>query len=130
MTDRRRALGTLGEEIAAAHYRRLGFATVARNVRSRHGEIDLIAFDGGTLAFVEVKTRRVRSRCGAGTGGQQPLAWLSPRQRIRLRGLARAWLHEQREERPHARDLRFDAVGVLVDESGRLLRLDQVENAW
>ncbi len=54
-------LGRLGEELAAAHLRRLGFATLARNVRTRHGEIDLIVFDGRTLAFVEVKTRLARS---------------------------------------------------------------------
>ena len=62
--DPRRALGRLGERLAAAHLQRLGFAILARNVRTRHGEIDLIAFDGEALVFVEVKTRR---SAGAGS---------------------------------------------------------------
>jgi Uncharacterised protein family UPF0102 len=49
--DTRRALGQLGERLAAEHLERLGFAIVARNARTRHGEIDLVAFDGHTLCF-------------------------------------------------------------------------------
>jgi putative endonuclease len=129
-TDARRVVGRLGEDLAAEHLTRLGFTTLARNVRTRFGEIDLIVFDGRVLAFVEVKTRR------AGFGGQpirpeqEPLPWLRPRQRARLRRLARAWLSDERHERPRARTIRFDAVGVIVDERGRLLRLDHVEAAW
>jgi putative endonuclease len=128
--DARRTVGRLGEDLAAEHLIRLGFTTLARNVRTRFGEIDLIVFDGRVLAFVEVKTRR------AGFGGeairpeQEPLPWLRPRQRARLRRLARAWLGDERHERPRARTIRFDAVGVIVDERGRLLRLDHVEAAW
>lgn len=129
-SDARRTVGRLGEDLAAQHLNRLGFSTLARNVRTRHGEIDLIVFDGRVLAFVEVKTRR------AGFGGrpirrdQEPLPWLRPRQRARLRRLARAWLADERHSRPTARTIRFDAVGVIVDERGRLLRLDHVESAW
>ncbi len=128
--DARRTIGRLGEDLAAQHLTRLGFSTLARNVRTRHGEIDLIVFDGKVLAFVEVKTR------AAGFGGrpirpdQEPLPWLRPRQRARLRRLARAWLSDERHERPSARTIRFDAVGVIVDERGRLLRQDHVEAAW
>ena len=128
--DARRTIGRLGEDLAAQHLTRLGFSTLARNVRTRHGEIDLIVFDGKTLVFVEVKTRT------AGFGGrairpdQEPLPWLRPRQRARLRRLARAWLSDERHERPRARTIRFDAVGVILDERGRLLRLDHVEAAW
>jgi hypothetical protein len=52
--DSRRALGRLGEDVADGHFRRLGFAILGRNVRTRAGEIDLIAFDGRTLVFAEV----------------------------------------------------------------------------
>ena len=45
-------MGRLGEELAAAHLSRLGFSELERNARTRHGEIDLIAFDGRTLVFV------------------------------------------------------------------------------
>jgi putative endonuclease len=60
--DPRRALGRLGEQLAAAHLERLGFAILERNARTRYGEIDLIAFDGHTLVFAEVKTLRARRR--------------------------------------------------------------------
>jgi putative endonuclease len=54
MGDPRRTLGAAGERLALAHMERLGFALVARNHRTRWGEIDLIVFDGRTLVFVEV----------------------------------------------------------------------------
>ena len=57
--DPRRALGRLGEDLAVAHLRRLGFTLLERNARTRYGEIDAIAFEGRTLIFVEVKTRRL-----------------------------------------------------------------------
>jgi len=129
-TDRRRELGRLGEQLAATHLERLGFRCVERNARTRHGEIDLIVFDGCTIAFVEVKTRRVGSREQSIAPEQQPLAWLRVRQRARVRRLAAGWLSDHRRDRPSARTIRFDAVGVIVDGRGRLLCLDHVEAAW
>jgi putative endonuclease len=128
--DRRRALGRLGEQMAAAHLIRLGFSVLARNARTRHGEIDLIVFDGHTIVFAEVKTRRGSARRPHVPPDQEPLAWLRPRQRARLRRLAVAWLSEDTPNRPTARAIRFDAVGVILDERDRLLRLDHVEAAW
>ncbi len=127
--DPRRALGRLGERLAAAHLQRLGFAIVARNVRTRHGEIDLIAFNGEVLVFIEVKTRRSRRHWQL-TPDEQPLAWLRTRQRARVRRLASAWLHAESRNRPAAHTIRFDAVGVIVDEADRLLSLDHIESAW
>jgi putative endonuclease len=128
-SDPRGALGRLGERLAAAHLERLGFAIVERNSRTRHGEIDLIAFDGSVLVFVEVKTRRSRRRWQL-TPDEQPLAWLRTRQCVRLRRLASAWLHGRRHERPRAHTIRFDAIGVIVDDADRLVSLDHVEGAW
>jgi putative endonuclease len=128
--DRRRALGRLGEQIAAHYLEGLRFSVLARNVRTRRGEIDLIAFDGATLVFAEVKTRRVGALLPSHGPGQDPLAGLRARQRSRLRGLAAAWLREQRGGRPHARTIRFDAIGVQVDARGGLRRLDHLEGAW
>ena len=56
--DLRHRLGRRGEQLAAEHLERLGFAIVARNHRTRFGEIDVIAHDGHTLVICEVKTRR------------------------------------------------------------------------
>jgi putative endonuclease len=123
-------LGTLGEDLAVSHFRRLGFVLVARNVRTRHGEIDLIAFNGRELVFAEVKTRRASNPRRGVCPQEQPLAWLKLSQCARLRRLACAWLYESTHARPKARTIRFDAVGVIVDGAGRLLRLDHVEGAW
>ena len=128
--DARRALGRRGEDLAARHLIGLGYSVLARNVRTRHGEIDLIVFDGSALAFVEVKTHRVHAVAGPRRSHQQPLAWLRERQRARLRRLAVAWLSDQKRIRPSARTIRFDAIGIAVDRSDRLLRIDHVEGAW
>jgi putative endonuclease len=124
-------LGRLGEDLAVAHLRRLGFTLLERNARTRHGEIDAIAFDGRTLIFVEVKTRRISgSPRGSGGPEEQPLAGLRWRQRARLRRLATAWLYDETHVRPSAHTIRFDAIGVTVDAQGMLVRLDHVEGAW
>jgi len=56
--DPRRRLGEAGEEAAEAWLREAGLDIVARGFRARFGEIDIIARDGPTVVFVEVKTRR------------------------------------------------------------------------
>ena len=127
--ESRRALGRRGEQLAAAHLRRIGYVVIARNVRTRHGEIDLIAGDGHALVFVEVKTRMIgRSQIEA-RPDQHPLAGLRADQRARLRRLAAAWLAEERS-RPFAASIRFDAVGIVLDTSGRQRGLEHLENAW
>ena len=129
--DPRRTLGRLGEELAVTHLRRMGFALLERNARTRYGEIDVIAFDGRTLVFVEVKTRRSRGSPRKSSGPEEhPLAALRPRQRARLRRLAAAWLYDETHVRPSAHTIRFDAIGVTVDARDALLRLDHVEGAW
>jgi putative endonuclease len=128
--DRRRTLGRRGEQIAASHLRRLGYSVLAQNVRTRDGEIDLIAFDGGTLVFAEVKTRRVGAWQARARSDQQPLLALGARQRGRLRRLAAAWLRDAQTRRPAARSIRFDAIGVVIDSQGSLRELEHVEAAW
>ena len=102
---------------------------LARNVRTRHGEIDLIARDGRTLMFVEVKTRRVGDR-RAIRADQDPLLGLGPRQRLRLRRLAAAWLVDRSEPRPRTSAVRFDVIAVVVDTRGRTRRIEHVEGAF
>lgn len=121
MSDERRALGRLGEDLAAAHLERLGFAVVARNHRTRFGEIDLIAADARTLVFCEVKTRR--------DGSGSPWHSLTTDKQRQVRRMARAYLAEE-PVRPRGLALRFDAVGVVLDAAGRLVRLDHLEGAF
>jgi len=122
-TDARRLLGQAGEQLALEHLRRLGFELVARNHRTRHGELDLVVFDGATLVFVEVKTRR------ASVAGRAPWEALHEDKQRRVRAMGAAFLREV-EDRPRAGAVRFDAVGVVVDPRGRLVRLDHLEGAF
>ena len=61
MTRDRIELGKRGEAIALKKIKRLGYKCIARNFRCPLGEVDLVAKDGKTLVFVEIKTRRMKS---------------------------------------------------------------------
>jgi len=122
-TDLRQHLGRIGEDLALAHLERLGYALVARNYRTRYGELDLVVFDGTTLVFAEVKTRRVS---GSGRG---PWEALHERKRRQVRRMAAAFLLEA-TDRPRSPGLRFDAIGVVIDAHGKLVRLDHLEAAF
>jgi putative endonuclease len=119
--DLRHRLGHAGEQLAAEHLARRGFLIVARNHRTRWGEIDLIAVDDRRIVFCEVKTRRR----GSGT----PFEGLREAQCRRLRRMAAAWLQEH-ADRPRRPELRFDAIGVTIDARGRLVALEHLEGAF
>src|SRR5271165_6210883 len=89
----RREIGARGERLAREHFERLGFTIIDRNVRTRQGEIDLVAYDGCTLVFAEVKTRWLNRGPEV---SRTPLERLGAQQRARLRRLAGAWLSERR----------------------------------
>ncbi|MEA2468560.1 MAG: putative endonuclease [Thermoleophilaceae bacterium] len=126
-TDQRRRRGELGERIAEEHLAHRGYAIVARNFRTRYGELDLIAADEHALVFCEVKTRVAGSRGGP----DGPLDAIGPRKRERLRRMAGQWLAENpATSRPRAEELRFDAIGVMLTPAGRLLALEHLENAF
>jgi putative endonuclease len=127
LRDHRRALGRYGETLALDHLRARGFSVLARNYRTRRGEIDLIAFDGETLVFAQVKTQQIeRSRTRM---WESPLRWLSARQMARYRLVAEAWLADERYTRPSAQSMRFDAIGVIVDAKGTVVDLKHVEGS-
>ena len=121
--DLRHQLGRTGEDLALEHLQRLGYELVARNHRTRWGEIDLVVHDGSTLVFAEVKTRRAT---GSGRG---PWEALHERKRSQVRRMAAAYLADV-HDRPRAVELRFDAIGVVIDARNRLLRLDHLEGAF
>ncbi len=121
--DARHRLGRRGEDLAAEHLKRRGFQIVERNYRTRWGELDIVAFDGHTIAFCEVKSRRLGARA-------LPLfASLHQRKRAQVRRMALQWLCE-RGERQFAPVLRFDAIGVTFDQAGELLALEHLEGAF
>jgi putative endonuclease len=61
LTQERLKLGELGEDMAFKKVKRLGYKKILRNYRCPLGEVDLIAKDGDTLVFIEIKTRKGRS---------------------------------------------------------------------
>jgi putative endonuclease len=116
----RKSLGRLGEQLAAEHFERLGWRIVERNYQTRIGELDLVAVDGDTLVFAEVKTCRV--------GCADPWQNLNERKQAQVRKMSGVWFNEQRG--PFFARIRFDAIGVLVDSAGALVRLDHIEDAF
>ncbi len=66
MPPSRRALGEVGERLAAQHLLAKGYRIRERNFRTREGEIDIIAQHGDMLAFVEVRCRRGDGRARGG----------------------------------------------------------------
>jgi putative endonuclease len=122
-TERTKELGRRGEELAAEHFTRLGYRVLARNHRTRWGELDLVLADEAesTIVFCEVKSRRI----GCGDWREN----LHERKRQQVRSMAAAWLNEV-TDRPRYAELRFDAVGVTLDNHDELVRLDHLQGAF
>ena len=126
MSDPRRALGALGERLAAEHLERSGYRIVERNYRTRHGELDIIAAGERCLVFCEVKTRIT------GRNGPHPFESIRNGKRSQVRQMAAQWLGERRTQldEPPQPNLRFDAIGVRLTPTGRLMELDHLEDAF
>jgi putative endonuclease len=103
--DPRRGRGQRAEQLAADLLEKQGMRIVARNWRQPGGELDLVADDGGTCVFVEV-----RSRTGLDFG--HPLEAISPQKRGQVVRAARLYLDSAASP---ASGYRFDVVGVLFD---------------
>lgn len=103
MAARHLITGKVGEELAAAFLTEKGLKVVERNFRCTSGEIDLICEDGGTLVFVEVKTR---SRSERGEPGEA----VGKSKKMRLVKAASLYLSRNRAWN---RPCRFDLVSVL-----------------
>jgi len=97
--DRRHDDGRAAEALAEAHLRAHGLAIVERNVHSRHGELDIVARDGATVVFVEVRLRRP-GRFGDAADS------ITPAKRARLVAAAREYLAGM----PRTPECRFDVV--------------------
>ena len=119
MTLETRAFGKSGEAEAARFLRRRGYRIVDRNVRLWRGEIDLVAYDGEVLVFVEVKARR-----GTRYGGA--LWAVDARKRHRLTRLASEYLVKRKlGDRP----CRFDLVLIQGSPRGSGT-IELIQNAF
>lgn len=105
--DPRQALGISGEDLACAELQRRGYAIVERRYRTRFGEIDIIAKDGVTIVFVEVKARMTQEFGGAAAA---MTSWKQRRiARMAIDYLARQSLHDC--------PCRFDVVAIDFNKS-------------
>jgi len=109
------AVGRYGEELAARYLANAGLTIIDRNWRCAAGELDLVAREGATLVFVEVKTRST-SAFG------DPAEAITAAKAARIRRLGLQWLDEHREVYGWP-DLRFDVVAIVrLAADGPLLR--------
>lgn len=125
MTQERLSTGRHAEQLVAERLEAAGWRIVARNARSRQGELDIVALDGPTLVFVEVKA----GRAGAAFGPERPVLSVGPRKQLQVRRLAAAFMAARRDL-PRYDGIRFDAVGVTFDRAGRVTDVEHIEGAF
>ncbi len=111
-------LGRRGERAAEKYLRRNGYRIVARNFRAAGAEIDIVAMDGDTLVFVEVKTRRSRD-AGA------PEEAVDERKQKQIRRAAEIFATRYRADEV---TMRFDIIAI--DASGKRLEIELLRNAF
>jgi putative endonuclease len=106
---KRRSFSQQGEDLAAKYLRRHGYQILDRNVHLGRFEIDIIARDGDTIAFVEVKTRKSDAYAA-------PEENVTPEKRRHIRHAAHLYIAQ-----PDAPDTyyRYDVVSVVMPEKGR-----------
>ena len=115
-----KALGDRGEAEAARYLRRNGYILLASQWRCRFGELDLVAKDrDGTVCFVEVK---LRSNLSLGL----PREYVDQRKQQRLRTAAECYLSQHELDA----SARFDVAEVYADETGRIIRMEYIKNAF
>jgi len=101
--------GRRGEDEAVGYLRKNGYRILARNLRARFGEIDVVAEDGPVLCFVEIKSRS-SIRFG------WPEEAVTPQKRQRLVRLASWYLQSHRSN--DLRPVRFDVLSILTGPDG------------
>ena len=118
---REKLLGAFGEAAAAEYLRKHGFRILGMNYRCRGGELDVIAQEGKTVVFVEVKLRQ--------EGGYAPAAeYVTPVKQRRLRLAAAAWLADADREDS---DCRFDVMEIyLAPGATKIWRIEHLRDAF
>ncbi|MCP4116781.1 MAG: YraN family protein [Desulfobacteraceae bacterium] len=118
MPGKRQRLGQLAEDAACRFLEELGFTIIERNYRIRAAEIDIIAKDGDTLVFLEVKARSTLSK-----GGPREAVGIVKQQKIVLGAR-----HFIREKGLSDSRVRFDVVALY--EKNNRFRIELIENAF
>jgi len=118
VTRERLELARLGEALALKAVKELGYKRLVSNYRCSLGEIDLIAQDGDTLVFVEIKTRKGRSVAYAKEAVNQ-------RKQRQISKVALAYMKQYGYEDVKAR---FDVVAVSLTQDGP--NIEVIKNAF
>jgi putative endonuclease len=118
VTRERLDLGKWGEDLALQKVKKLGYRCIVRNYRCPLGEVDLIARDGDTLVFVEIKTRKGRSL-------EYAKEAVDKRKRRQLSKVALAYMKANGYSEARAR---FDVVVINVE--GKEEEIEVVRNAF
>lgn len=120
MLNAKQTLGAFGESYAHTHLAGLGYRVRGSNVRLKSGEIDTLAYEGGALVFIEVRTRRTGGRFGT------PEESIT---RVKAERLGRVANEYLRSLKVPPVGWRIDIVAVDVGADGRVARIDVLKNA-
>ena len=115
-------VGKRGEEEAVRYLKRHGYTILERNFRITGGEIDVVAFRDGMLAFVEVRTR-------TGPAQFDPLESIGKRKQGRIIKAAQAYAKYHGVEREGI-GMRFDVVTVLLSAAGDATEVKHIPSAF
>jgi putative endonuclease len=115
MTQSRIALGKIGEDLACAELERRGYEVLERRYRQRGGDLDIVARDGRTVVFVEVKAREGRDFGEAAEA-------VTARKRRRMTQLALDYLARHRLTECACR---FDVVSIHMENELPVIQLFQ-----
>lgn len=99
--------GKYGEDLACKYLLEIGYEIILRNWRYRRSEIDIIAKHGEILVFVEVKSR-------SSSAFGDPGSFISSRKEWMMQEAAAAYMFEKN----HHWEIRFDAIGILLNANG------------
>jgi putative endonuclease len=117
--NRRQALGQWGEQFAGDYLAARGYTILDRNVRTPYGEIDLVARQGETIVFIEVKTR-------SSTEFGYPEEAITTKKREHLLRASQAYLQVHAES---ACDWRIDVIAIQRSKTEKIPELKHFENA-
>lgn len=118
--------GRDGETVAARRLTELGYKILRRNHRTRHGEIDIVAMQGGELVFLEVKTRRRRSKHNTNFMNCAPVDSMTRNKLLRVSQCAESFMANVGFN--NQTGWRLDFVGVELDTHGRPVDVEVIKN--
>jgi len=113
-----KVLGIKGENLAVKFLKEKGYRIIARNYKTPIGEIDIIAQDGNTIVFIEVKTRTDEFF-------GQPFEAVNKRKRQKLKNVALLYLKRHGREFP----VRFDVLSIFYRENGKK-EIEHIKDAF